>query len=138
MRIQLARVFRKYVSPNTPVEMLKIHAMQEQDRALRSYDAQEQVLGFSLDALQLALAREWGLPQLLLTLMDGECAEQTRVRNVILAVNLARHSANGWDDAALPDDYMDIGELLGVEPENVMVMVGAEEGLICDIDQPHP
>ena len=121
-----------------PVEMLKIHAMQEQDRALRSYDAQEQVLGFSLDALQLALAREWGLPQLLLTLMDGECAEQTRVRNVILAVNLARHSANGWDDAALPDDYMDIGELLGVEPENVMVMVGAEEGLICDIDQPHP
>jgi HD-like signal output (HDOD) protein len=120
-----------------PAEMLKIHAMQQQNKTLRSYDVQEQVLGFPLDALQLALAREWSLPQLLLTLMDGECAEQARVRNVILAVNLARHSANGWDDAALPDDYQGIGELLGMEPEDVMVVIGVEEGIVCDVDKPH-
>ena len=120
-----------------PNEMLKIHAMQQQDKSLRSHDVQEQVLGFPLSDLQLALAREWALPKLLLTLMDDECAEQGRVRNVILAVNLARHSANGWDDAALPDDYKDIGELLGKEPEDVMVIVGAEEGIICDVDKPH-
>ncbi len=48
---------------------------------------------------------------------DGRAnADQPRVRNVQLAVNLARHSANGWDDAALPDDYKDIGELLRVRP----------------------
>jgi hypothetical protein len=70
--------------------------------------------------------------------MDGECAEQPRVRNVILAVNLARHSSNGWDDAALPDDYKDIGELLGMEPEGVMVVIGVEEGIVCDINKPHP
>jgi HD-like signal output (HDOD) protein len=121
-----------------PAEMLKIYAMQQQDKTLRSNDAQEQVLGFPLVALQLALAREWGLPKLLLTLMDDECAEQVRVRNVILAVNLARHSANGWDDAALPDDYKDIGELLGMEPEDVMVVIGVEEGIVCDVDKPHP
>ncbi len=121
-----------------PVEMLKIHAMQQQDKTLRSNDAQEQVLGFPMVALQLALAREWGLPKLLLTLMDDECAEQVRVRNVILSVNLARHSANGWDDAALPDDYKDIGELLGMEPEDVMVVIGVEEGIVCDVDKPHP
>lgn len=120
-----------------PVEMLKIYALQQRDKTLRSYDAQEQVLGFPLVALQSALAREWSLPDLLLNLMDPECAEQERVRNVIYAVNLARHSANGWDDAALPDDYKDIGELLGLEPEDVVVKIGVEEGILCDIDKPH-
>ena len=120
-----------------PAEMLKIHAMQQQDKTLRSHDVQEQVLGFPLVDLQLALAREWALPELLLTLMDDACAEQTRVRNVILAVNLARHSANGWDDAALPDDYESIGQLLGMQMEDVAVVIGVEEGIVCDIDKPH-
>ena len=120
-----------------PGQMLIVHTMQQQDKALRSQDAQEQIFGFNLAALQLALAREWSLPKLLLNLMDDECATQTRVRNVILAVNLARHSANGWDDAALPDDYKGIGELLGMEPEDVMIEIGAEEGVLCSIDKQH-
>jgi len=62
---------------------------------------------------------------MLIMLMDGECADQQRVRNVFLAVNLARHSANSWDDAALPDDYIDIGNLLHIDPEEVKVMIGA-------------
>jgi hypothetical protein len=69
--------------------------------------------------------------------MDDENAKQPRVRNVELAVNLARHSANGWDDAALPDDYKDIGELLRTPAEQVMVMVGADAGIICDLNKPH-
>ena len=105
---------------------------------MRSRTAQEEVLGFALVDLQLALAREWSLPKLLLTLMDDECAMQPRVRNVVLAVNLARHSAKGWDDAALPDDYRDIGELLSMKPEDVMVMIGAEAGTVCNLDKPHP
>lgn len=110
-----------------PVDMLKIRAMQQQDKTLRSNDAQERVLGFTLLHLQSALALKWSLPKLLIMLMDGECANQQRVRNVLLAVNLARHSANGWADAALPDDYIDIGKLLHMPPEEVKVMVGAEE-----------
>jgi HD-like signal output (HDOD) protein len=120
-----------------PTDMLKIRAMQQRDKTLRSRDVQEQVFGFPLDDLQLALARAWSLPQLLLTLMDSECAGEPRVRNVVLAVNLARHSANGWDDAALPDDYKDIGALLGMEPEDVMIMITEEAGLVCKVDQPH-
>ena len=110
-----------------PVDMLKIRAMQQQDKTLRSNDAQERVLGFTLLHLQSALALKWSLPKLLIALMDGECANQQRVRNVLLAVNLARHSANGWADAALPDDYIDIGKLLHMPPEEVKVMIGAEE-----------
>ncbi len=108
-----------------PDDMLKINAMQLHDKTMRSRAAQEQVLGFHLADLQLALAKKWSLPKLLLALMDDECAKQTRVRNVVLAVNLSRHSAKGWEDAALPDDYKEIGGLLKMKPEEVMVMVGA-------------
>jgi HD-like signal output (HDOD) protein len=118
-------------------EMLRVQTLQQQNKALRSRDAQEQVLGFALDDLQLALAREWSLPGLLLNLMDGRCATQARVRNVVLAGNLARHSDNGWDDAALPDDYKEIGELLGVKPEDVMMAIGEQEGRVCDISRLH-
>ena len=119
-----------------PADMLKIHTLQQQDKTLRSRAAQEQVLGFALFDLQLALAREWSLPKLLLTLMDDECAMQQRVRNVVLAVNLARHSANGWDDAALPDDYRDIGELLGMKPEEVIGIITTEAGAAGNTDKP--
>jgi HD-like signal output (HDOD) protein len=108
-----------------PEAMMKIHAMQEADKTLRSAAVQQEVLGFRGMELQKALATEWKLPQLLLTLMDPAQSGNERVCNVMLALNLARHSANGWDDAALPDDYRDIGELLNIEPQKVMEMVGA-------------
>lgn len=120
-----------------PADMLKIRAMQQHDKTLRSHVAQEGVLGFSLLALQSALTHEWGLPKLLLTLMDDACANEQRVRNVILAVNFAHHFANGWDDAALPDDYKNIGELLQMQAEEVMFMIGEEEEKLCDLNKTH-
>ncbi len=120
-----------------PQQMMKIWAMQQQDKTLRSRTAQEQVFGFALGDLQKILVQKWELPELLLTLMDDENAQKPRVRNVTLAVNLARHSANGWDDAALPDDYKDIGALLRMPPEQVMVMLGVDAGIVCDINKPH-
>lgn len=121
-----------------PGQMLQIRTMQQQDKTLRTRTAQEQVFGFSLFDMQKRLVKEWSLPELLLTLMDDANSNHQRVRNVVLAVNLARHSANGWDDAALPDDYTDIAALLRMTPEQVMVMLGVEAGIICDLDKPHP
>ncbi|HSI22660.1 MAG TPA: HDOD domain-containing protein [Methylophilaceae bacterium] len=109
----------------SPEAMLKIRAMQDMDKTLRSTTVQQQVLGFQGMELQKALTTEWKLPGLLLTLMDPAHSKNERVCNVMLALNLARHSANGWDDAALPDDYRDIAALLRVEPEKVKAMVGA-------------
>lgn len=115
-----------------PQDMMKIRTIQLRDKSLRSKAVQEQVLGFALADLQKSLVQKWDLPELLLILMDDENEKKQRVRNVTLAVNLARHSAYGWDDAALPDDYKDIGELLRMPAEQVMVMVGADAGIICD------
>ena len=120
-----------------PQEMLKIRAMQQQDKALRTRAAQEEVFGFNLLDMQKQLVKNWELPELLLTLMDDACSNQQRVRNVVFAVNLARHSANGWDDAALPDDYKDIAELLRMKPEQVMLMVGEDAEILCDPNKPH-
>jgi HD-like signal output (HDOD) protein len=120
-----------------PAAMLEIRHRQEQDKALRSRAVQEEVLGFALADLQRALAKEWNLPDLLLTLMDDGNQEQTRVRNVVLAVNLARHSANGWDDAALPDDYSDIGQLIHMQAAEVMTLLAADAGTACDLSRPH-
>jgi HD-like signal output (HDOD) protein len=108
-----------------PVQMLEIHKLQEADKTLRSLDVQKQLLGFTGLDLQRQLAIEWKFPELLLDLMDPAQARTFRVRNVMLAVNLARHSAQGWDNAALPDDYREIALLLRMEPDQVMALVKA-------------
>ncbi|MHB1215087.1 MAG: HDOD domain-containing protein [Thiobacillus sp.] len=106
-----------------PGQMLEIQKRQEADPTLRSADAQKQVLGFTGMELQRQLTIEWRLPELLLNLMDPAQENTTRVRNVKLAANLARHSAQGWDNDALPDDYREIAALLRMEPDRVRVMV---------------
>ena len=107
-----------------PQQALQVLAMQQADPNLRSADAQRAVYGFHLIDLQLALCRAWQLPELLLNLIDDANRDSPRVKNVQLAVNLARHSSNGWDDAALPDDFAAIGTLLGIDQETLMVRLG--------------
>ncbi|MEE9331986.1 MAG: HDOD domain-containing protein [Methylophilaceae bacterium] len=115
-----------------PDKMNAIFAMQENDHAIRSIDAQEKVLGFHLTDLQKELIRVYSMPPLLSQLMDDDNEDgnelnqlDRRAQSVSLAVNLARHSANGWDDAALPDDYEAIAAFLHVDVERVLFLIGA-------------
>lgn len=105
---------------------LDIHAQQTANPTMRSADAQMTTLGLTFQDIQLELCKEWHLPELLGRLIDDHNGEQARVKNVSLAVRLARHSAHGWDDPALPDDYRDIGELLNITPEAVRQRLGLE------------
>ena len=109
-----------------PEQMLEIRKRQLVDPKLRSADVQTAVLGFTGVELQRQLTRDWQLPELLQDLMDPKLAHTQRMRNVSLAVNLARHSAQGWDNAALPDDYAEIGALLRIEPGRVMTLPGIQ------------
>ena len=95
-----------------PQLMLEIRALMQANSQLRSAEAQQRVLGFQGLELQLGLAERWHLPKLLRLLMDESQAQNPRTRNVALACRLARHSANHWFDAGLPDDYKDIALLL--------------------------
>jgi HD-like signal output (HDOD) protein len=105
---------------------LEIQAMQTANPNMRSTEAQMQVIGFTFADIQSSLCKIWHLPELLLQLIDDENAHLPRVQNVSLAVRLARHSAHGWEDPALPDDYTDIGKLLNITPESVMQRLGLE------------
>jgi HD-like signal output (HDOD) protein len=100
-----------------PRLMMTVVALMQHDKTMRSAEAQKKVFGFRGIELQLALVRDWHLPALLQTLMDDDHADKPRARNVALAVRLARHSANGWQDPALPDDYRDIAQFLGIGEE---------------------
>jgi HD-like signal output (HDOD) protein len=107
-----------------PEKMNTIFDMQHADKTLRSQAVQQEVLGFKLHDMQNELVEVFKLPPLLKQLMHDESANEHRVKNVLLAVNLARHSANGWDDAALPDDYADIAEFLRVDVERAKLIIG--------------
>jgi HD-like signal output (HDOD) protein len=95
-----------------PQAAIAIESLLQREPGLRSADAQQRVLGIRLHDLQLALCSAWRLPGLLRDLMDDTLAHAPRVKNVVLAVALARHSAHGWDDAALPDDYAAVAGFL--------------------------
>jgi HD-like signal output (HDOD) protein len=97
-----------------PALALQMARRQQQDPNLRSAAIQREVLHIELHDLQQALMRAWRLPDLLVRINDERHAETAQVRNVQLAVRLARHTARGWDNAALSDDVRDIAALLNL------------------------
>lgn len=102
---------------HAPGLALRIRRLQQEQPDLRSAQAQRQVLGIELKDLQQALMHEWRLPELLIRLSDERHASHPSVRSVLLAIRVARHSARGWDNPALPDDIHAVGELLQLATE---------------------
>ncbi len=111
---------------HAPSRALDMQRLLDANPRLRSATAQQAVLGVKLIDLQLALVRHWRMPELLVRMMDDEHAGNPRVRNVMLAVNIARHSIHGWDNAALPDDFTAAAQLLSTTPEQVVQMIQPE------------
>ncbi len=96
-----------------PSLALRIAQAQAADAGLRSAAAQQAVLGVELVDLQHALMQAWRLPSMLVRITDDHTLHPTpQVRNVMLAIRVARHSAQGWGNPALPDDVAEIAELL--------------------------
>jgi HD-like signal output (HDOD) protein len=101
-----------------PTLALAIQQRQACDSSLRSSAVQQAVLNVELATLQHALMKAWRLPSLLVHITDDHAlAPTSQVRNVLLALRVARHSAQGWDNAALPDDVREIAELLQLSQE---------------------
>jgi HD-like signal output (HDOD) protein len=108
---------------NAPALAMDIARRQQADPALRSAAAQQAVLGIELADLQQALMKAWHLPELLVRLSDDRHAEQMQVKNVQLAVRVARHTAAGWDNPALHDDLTDIGAMLQLGPAPTLALL---------------
>ncbi|MBB4845522.1 hypothetical protein HNP55_004074 [Paucibacter oligotrophus] len=100
-----------------------IRQRQLADRQLRSAEVQRAVLNIELSDLEQALMAEWHLPELLQHITDDKRAHDPQVRCVKLAVRLARHTADGWDDEAIPDDVSEIAELLNLSTEATLTLL---------------
>ncbi len=111
-----------------PALALQIQARQQADPTLRSAAVQRELLHVELAELEHALMTAWRLPGLLVRITDDHAPRaDAQVRNVQIALRVARHSAAGWDNAALPDDIADVAELLTLSPI-------AAERLLHEID----
>jgi HD-like signal output (HDOD) protein len=99
---------------HAPALALELARRQQADPALRSADAQQQLLHTTLADVQQALMKAWRLPELLVKISDDHASHHPQVRNVQLALRVARHSSRGWDNPALPDDVDDVADLLNL------------------------
>ena len=108
---------------HAPALALEISRRQRADGTLRSAVVQQSTLGITLADLQQALMKAWRLPALLIRLDDEQLADNPQVKNVALAVRLARHTAQGWNNAALPDDVADIAELLQLSATSTLKLL---------------
>ncbi|TXH44956.1 MAG: HDOD domain-containing protein [Burkholderiaceae bacterium] len=115
-----------------PQVALEIRSRLQANRQLRSAAVQEEVLGFPLADLQLALCHAWLLPPLLTTMIDDRHADTPRVQNVKLAVDLARHSVDGWTNPALVDDFAAIERLLRVDRATLLARLQVPVDLLSD------
>jgi HD-like signal output (HDOD) protein len=108
---------------HAPELALEIARRQRADASLRSVLVQRKLLGIELAELQQALMKAWRLPALLIRLDDDRHAGDRQVQCVRLAARVARHSASGWDNAALPDDIAEIGALLQLGPTHTLKLL---------------
>jgi HD-like signal output (HDOD) protein len=100
---------------HAPDLAMKVQAMLDAEPELRSSVAQRAVLHVELAELQRALAETWRLPALVVeSTAEAKSTGQTSARIVALAARLARHTARGWDNAAVPDDLSEISALLNL------------------------
>ncbi|MEO6363738.1 MAG: HDOD domain-containing protein [Caldimonas sp.] len=101
---------------HAPALALRVQQALDDDAGLRSSAAQRAVLNIELADLQQALIAVWQLPSLLHQTQGEPQAGQAGARTVALAARLARHTAAGWDNAAIPDDIAEIALLLNLSP----------------------
>jgi HD-like signal output (HDOD) protein len=102
---------------HAPQLALQIQSRQQNDPTLRSAQVQREVLGFELCDLEHALMQTWKMPELLVSITNDRRSENPRVRNVMLAAAVARHSQEGWLNPALADDFEAVGRLLNLSAQ---------------------
>lgn len=109
---------------HAPVLALRVQRAQAADPELRSSAAQREFLHVELADLQRSLTAAWRLPALIADVAaEAQGAGHTSARIVALGARLARHTAHGWDNAAIPDDVAKIAALLNLSPAAALDLV---------------
>lgn len=127
---------------HAPKLALEMARRQKADFHVRSADIQNEVLGIELVDLGQSLMQNWRLPELLRQTTDDHNAHHPKVRTVMLAVRLARHTQYGWQDphalAALPDDIADIAQLLTLSNDAARRLIEGVDNVQITEQPPSP
>jgi HD-like signal output (HDOD) protein len=110
---------------HAPLLALRLRALYRAYPAMRFREAQRRVLNVELAPLHQALMKAWRLPELLIKITDDRHAHQPNANCVKLALRLARHTAEGWDDPAIAHDVGEIASLLNLSPAATLQFVQA-------------
>lgn len=108
---------------NAPSLALEIQRSKHRVPGMRSTEAQRHALNIELHDLQQALMHEWNLPDLLVRISDDHETNDPQVRNVQLAIRIAKHSANGWDHPALQEDLAASSTLLNLSESHTLQLL---------------
>lgn len=112
-----------------PALALEMRRRQQDDPQLRSSAVQRAVLNVELQDLQHRLMQRWGVPSHVVNLADDQRSNvSAQSRTVVLAIRLARHTAEGWDNPALGDDVQDIAGLLNMAPAPTLALLRDLDG----------
>jgi HD-like signal output (HDOD) protein len=106
-----------------PEASLRITDLQRAQTSLRSNVAQTTVFGLRFSDIQVKLIKQWTLAPMLQDLIDDSHIQNPRTINVALAIRLARHSIDGWENAALADDYDAIQQFLKLPQSETLARI---------------
>ncbi len=113
-----------------PMLAAEVADRQRADPGLRSASVQCDVYNVQLADLQHALMVKWRLPRLLIDIADDRREDvSAQARNVGLAIRLARHTVDSWDNPGLADDVRDIAALLNMAPEPTLALLHDIDGV---------
>ena len=113
---------------HAPTLAMAVEARIAGDPARDATRAQRAVLNIELCDLAQALFAEWRLPELLLRVTNDRSATDPQARTVLLALRIARHSSEGWDDPALAGDLDAAADLLGLSAEAIRERLRGVDG----------
>lgn len=109
---------------HAPALATEVALRQQKDPSLRSATAQAEVFNVTLPNLQHALMLKWRLPRVLVEIADDQRGRiSAQSRSVVLAINLARHTALDWDNPAVGLDVREIAELLNMSVEPTVALL---------------
>lgn len=87
------------------------------DEPGRSRQALERrILGATFSELEQAVMERWHMPAVLTRVTDDRRADTPRARTVMMAARVARHTEQGWGLPCLQEDFLAVGDLLGITP----------------------
>jgi hypothetical protein len=105
---------------HAPTLALQVERLKAHNPGMRSARAQRAALNIELCDLEQALLQAWRLPDLLVRITNDRLAGDPQARTVLLALRIARHSGEGWNNPVLVQDYRAAAELLGLSTEAVV------------------